>query len=246
MMRNNKTIGLFDSGLGGYSVFQYLKTHLPSLNLVLYADQKNAPYGNQSDQAIIEHTIHAMAWFEAQGITDIVIACNTVSSIAMAAISKVYPALNIMGIIDLTTSQMTGTNDTVAVVSTLATHRSKAYTKSLHARGIYNVVSLPLVDLVSYIENMEDPSEYLQKALEPIQEETTLILGCTHYPLILDIFEHFFNGDIVDSREPIYKALKHYESNQIGSIRVVTSGNPAIMREQIKALFLEDVEVEGV
>ncbi|WZU02643.1 hypothetical protein MGH68_07040 [Erysipelothrix sp. D19-032] len=64
--------------------------------------------------------------------------------------------------------------------------------------------------------------------------------------MILDTFERFFDGEIVDSREPIYKVLKHYESNQVGSIRVVTSGNPDIMRDQIKALFLEDIEVEGV
>ena len=99
-------LGIFDSGLGGYSVFKALKTEFSDLDLVLFADQKNAPYGNYSSEKIIELSSNAMRWFLSQGIEDVLLACNTVTSVALDILKVRFPSMRIWGIVDLTVSQV--------------------------------------------------------------------------------------------------------------------------------------------
>ena len=243
-MEKIKTLGLYDSGLGGYSVFSSLRETLPSLNLVLYADQKNAPYGNRSDSEIIELSKSAMRWFESQGIDHVLIACNTVSAVALKDIQESFSELHIYGIIDLTLSQVN--TESVGVISTLATFNSKAYRRPLEELGL-RVVDKATVPLVELIETMQDPKEYLESALVDFQTVDALILACTHYPLVIDTIKDFFKGDILDSRKPIHTYfVEKVHDNQCPTYRCVTTGKPEIMKKQIEKLFGIQEEVEGV
>lgn len=241
-MTKISTLGLYDSGLGGYSVFQYLRESCPSLNLILFADQKHAPYGDKSDTEIIALAHDAMSWFENQGIHHVLIACNTVSAVALAALKHDFPEMEIFGIIDLTLSQITAKN--VGVVSTTATYHSKAYRNALEEKGV-RVVDKALPKLVGYIEGLEDASEYLKDELKSFQDVDSLILACTHYPLITNVVKQYYNGQILDSREPIRLfVMENANLDQVGSSRVITTGDGAKMKHQIYSLFGVEEDIE--
>lgn len=249
-MKKIKTLGIFDSGLGGYSVYQYLKEHLDPVSLVLYADQKNAPYGNQSDDAIIAYTLHAMKWFQDHDIRDVVIACNTVSAVALSTARNHFPDMNLIGIIELTVGQIEPNADTcVGIVSTLATFNAHAYRNFIHEKGPIHVKELALPELVNIIEGLNQNLKldtYLENELKPILESTDLILGCTHYPLVHDAFRKIYKGQVHDSRRPIceYVAM-NYEFLR-SSCQTFTTGDAQKMERQIKRLFDSIEKVETI
>ena len=237
-------LGIFDSGLGGYSVYHDLMMTGPDISYVLYADQKNAPYGNKSKEEIIALAIEAMSWFETQGIEHVLLACNTVSSVALKALQEAYPEMTIWGIIDLTLSQLQNqeTNH-ITVVSTQATHNSGAY---LQQWGQGNLSSKPLDLLVSLIEGnapMIEIDDYLHKTLKDVSGSSHLILACTHYPLVLPSFINNFPGEILDSRLPIRQFVQAHARPHIKVGEIYTSGETKVMKEQIKRLFDIDEEV---
>lgn len=241
-MKKINTLGLYDSGLGGFSIFQDLKTHFKDLNLVLYADQKNAPYGNKEVNQIKNYAKEAMIWFQKQGISDILIACNTVSAVALDFLKKSFPNLNITGIIDLTVSQVNEGN--IVVVSTLATHNSGVYEQALQKKGL-NAVSKPLPELVDYIEGLLPTSAYIEKSMSQLEGYDTLILACTHYPLEIDVFKENFEGIVLDSRKPIREKIEGiYQPNKDSVQKVITTGDVKAMQNQIIKLFGEYVTVE--
>lgn len=243
-MKKISKLGLYDSGLGGYSIYDYLKNSYPNLNLVLYADQKNAPYGNKDKDVIVEYARDAMKWFIKQKITHVLIACNTVSAVALDIIKQEFQELSIYGIIDLTIQQVN--EKKVGVMSTLATYKSQAYRIALEGRG-HEVSDKATVELVEYIETMRDTNEYLKKELKDFEESESLILACTHYPLVIDTIKKYYNGIVHDSREPIATFLKDLIiDSEFNDYRVVTTGDALHMKQQIKKLFNIEENVEGV
>lgn len=245
MMKMEKinTLGLYDSGLGGYSIYQAVEEAYPHLNLTLYADQKNAPYGNKTNETIIDLAMDAMKWFETQGIHHVLIACNTVSAVALGSLQNAFPNMTIFGIIDLTVSGIESNN--VAVISTKATYLSNAYVNALKSKGI-EVKSKATPDLVAYIEGLEDPSDYLEHELDELYPYEGLILACTHYPLVLQTIQKFYPGTVYDSRQPILDFLSDKtEHVETPHRRIVTTGNPSHLKAQIKKLFGILEEVEG-
>lgn len=249
-MKKIKTLGIFDSGLGGYSVYQYLKQRLDPVSLVLYADQKNAPYGNQSDDAIIAYTLQAMKWFHNHDIMDVVIACNTVSAVALSTARNYFPDMNLIGIIELTVGQIEAKADTcVGVVSTLATFNAHAYRNFIQEKGLIDVKEIALPELVNIIEGLNQNLEldtYLENELKPILETTDLILGCTHYPLVYDAFIKIYTGQIHDSRRPICEYVAMNYEFLTSSCKTLTTGDAQKMERQIKSLFGSIEKVETI
>lgn len=249
-MKKISTLGIFDSGLGGYSVYQYLKQNLDPASLVLYADQKHAPYGNQSDDAIIGYTINAMQWFHDREILDVVIACNTVSAVALTTVRKHFPDMNLIGIIELTVGQIDLTDDVcVGIVSTLATFNAHAYRNLIHEKGSGSVKELALPELVNIIEGLNqnlDLETYLRNELTPILEATDLILGCTHFPLVEDVFRKIYKGNIHDSKRPIREFIEMNYSFNSSVCQTYTTGDAHKMERQIERLFKSIEKVETI
>ncbi|MEG0327364.1 MAG: aspartate/glutamate racemase family protein [Erysipelothrix sp.] len=242
-MPNNKTLGIYDSGLGGYSVYQDLRVAYPKYNMVLYADQKNAPYGNQSDEAINNLARAAMQWFVNNDIENVLIACNTVSAVSLSILKKEYPSLNIYGIIDLTASQIHNQDKHIAIVSTQATYQSHAYAKALHEN---EVTELALPELVKHIESLDDEQiikNYLGNFKQPISTCDKIILGCTHYPLVAHLFKEVFEIETLDSRKPIRQFVGTLAVGENGYHCVYTTGDAEIMSQQISDLFNIQEEV---
>lgn len=242
-----KKLGIFDSGLGGYSVYHDLMKTGPDITYILYADQKNAPYGNKDAAAITKLAIEAMQWFQKQGIRHVLLACNTVSSISLESLQSKFPDMTIWGIIDLTLAQLEDENvSNLAVVSTVATHQSNAYQKKW---GKTNFISRPLPALVSYIEENAPVAKidgYLHDQLASLSDSTHLVLACTHYPLVYHLFAKNYPGEIVDSRAPIRDFVYKNASNSQKVGRIYTSGDPHNMEEQIFHLFGVREKVSGL
>ncbi|NLW15649.1 MAG: glutamate racemase [Erysipelothrix sp.] len=249
-MKKISKLGIFDSGLGGYTVYQDLKEHFPKLSTTLYADQKHAPYGNYDNETITALAINAMKWFEDNDIKDVLLACNTVTSVALDILKERYPNMRIWGIIDLTISQLPKDTKTVGVVATSATINAHAYQKALESsfEGI-NVIELPLKNLANAIESLakdEDVDRMIEKPLEDMSDAEYIILGCTHYPLVKNRFEHYSKSKFIDSILPIREFIGHnYLETDIES-HIVTTKDAEEFKNQIRTLYRVEEKVEKV
>ena len=242
-MKKISKLAIYDSGLGGFSIYHDLKERYPDLEMVLYADQKHAPYGNQSYENLLDLSINAIESISKDGFIDVLIACNTISATSLSTLKLMFPHMNIMGIIDLTVADVA--QGSIAVLATQATTASKAYEIALADRG--SVQGIALIDLVSHIEGLSDEDtiiDYLN-SIDLLKEDyDTIILACTHYPLILNTFKKLYPSLIVDSREGIASMLKDNYKPSSNASFLKTSGDPQRLKEQVLALFKEDAEVQ--
>ena len=236
-MEKIKCLGVFDSGLGGYSVFHELKEALPDLDMVLLVDQKNAPYGNKTKKEITAMSKKGMQWFLDNKIKDVLIACNTVSALSLSVLKTDFPQLNIYGIIDLTLSQVNV--DKISIVATQATVDSHAYKNAFS--GSVQEIALP--ELVSLIESMSNTSNYLNDHLSSIFEDHDVILACTHFPLLKFKFEQILRRPVFDSIKPITDFVKLSYKPGSGSTQIFTSGTPSYLKKQIQSIFNKKEEV---
>lgn len=242
------TIGILDSGLGGYSVYHALRAAYPHASFLFLADQANAPFGDKSKAAIFKIACDAIEWFKAQGITEILVACNTISALVLDEITPRYPELKITGIIDLTLTQLQPGYDKILVVATQGTIHSQAYPTKIKSRFPKSQgLGKALPQLVIQLEGLAPHSEiesYLRSNLESYQGQVqAVILACTHYPLMRATFEALLQVPVYDSEKPILDLFKnrHLES---GSSRVMTTKDPSYMAKQIKTLFKTEESVE--
>lgn len=235
-------IGIVDSGLGGYTVYENLRKAYPDAAFVFLADQKHAPYGNRSPEEIIAITYKNMRWFHDQGIHEVILACNTTSSIALDQMRIAYPDMVMHGIIELTVNSLDlHPKDSVLILATSATIQSKSYPRAISERyGDVNVEGIAMVDLVRHIEELSDASTidtYLKSEFANISSSyTKIVLACTHYPIIKDQIANFVDGELCDSRQAIVDLLRVKHLPQ-GNSFCFTTGNPQHAQMQVKTLF---------
>lgn len=242
-----KTLGIFDSGLGGYSVYHYLVDNGPQIEYVLYADQKNAPYGNKDLDEIYAYAKEGMEWFKRNGIDHVLLACNTVSALALDKLKKEFPQMKIWGIIDLTLNQIKDSDAKISVLATQATCKSHAYKNNWSKPK--NIFELGLKNLVAMIEDGKSEKEidaYLKEEVSNLPNKDILILACTHFPLVKDAFEKYFSGSIVDSQKPILELVESIADKNSKTSQVYTSGDVEVLRKQIKNLFHKDEKVRRI
>ncbi len=243
------TIGILDSGLGGYSVYHALRAAYPEASFLFLADQLNAPYGDKSKDEIFKIVQEALAWFEEQNVTEILVACNTISSLVLTEIIPLYPHLKITGIIDLTVAQFKDKDfKNILVVATKATINAHAYQKEfLKTNSDVSVIEKALPQLVVLLEGLaplKDIEVYLKETLAQYQNKVdAVILACTHYPLVKSTFEHLLNTPVFDSQDPIINLFSQRKLN-VGPSRVLTTKDPFYMAKQIKVLFDADIHVD--
>lgn len=248
-MRKIETLGIFDSGLGGYTVYQDLKHSLPSLSMVLFADQKNAPYGNYDNETITKLAKQAMHWFKQEGIMDVLLACNTVTSVALDELKLSFPDMRIWGIVDLTLQQLPQDVHEVAVVATQATVNASSYKKGFEQKYHGQIHEVAMRDLALAIENLESEAVIdgmIEKALVGLDGVSHVILGCTHYPLVKKQFEKQSSALFVDSILPIREFIRANYKKTSGLRRIVTTKDAQNLQNQILTLYKENEEVEAI
>jgi glutamate racemase len=228
-LTNEAPIGVFDSGIGGLTVAHSILQHSPNERLIYFGDTAHLPYGDKAPSSIEEYSIKISDFLVERGCKAIVIACNTASSIAFEEVVKQHPDIPVFNVIDPVVDYVTSQESAkhIGVIGTKATINSKAYEERILERNnSLKVSSLATPLLVPLIEeHIMDESigqQVIAKYLsQPILDEIdSIILGCTHYPLVKNSIEHFYQGEVkvVDSADVVGLHVKNeLESRGIAS-----------------------------
>lgn len=225
-------VGIFDSGLGGLTVYRQIRSLLPSENIVYLGDTARVPYGSKSTDTIRDFATQITRFLLDQPVKAIVIACNTASSLALDIVRSLTD-LPVVNVIDPGVQEAVNItqNGHIAVIGTTATIESGAYAARVQAMNpdiqIHGVACPLFVPLVE--EGWEDHPVTQQIALEYLdplvhQNIDTLILGCTHYPILKPALKKILPSyvTIVDSSRVVARTLKealtyHKALNPLGS-----------------------------
>lgn len=191
-------IGIFDSGSGGLTVFKAIREQMPSADILYFGDIKNAPYGSKSKSELSALTVHAIDLLHKRGATSIVSACNSVSASLAVSLFDIFSLApdHLIEMVGPTVSSFKDSSARLLLTATLATVGSEIYQNAFHMIG-KDVETVAIPDLASAIEfgSGEDEIELIiRDAFKDVQLGTfdVLILACTHYPLVQDIFERVF------------------------------------------------------
>ena len=188
----NQPIGVLDSGLGGLTVVKEIFRQLPNESLVYFGDTARCPYGSRPAEEVKEFTLQIVDFLLEFKVKMVVIACNTATASALETIKEKLniPVIGVIHPGSLTAIKKTKTGK-IGVIGTEGTIKSGAYEKDLKKINPYiSITSLACPTLVPLVEDGNQPEEIVRKvvkeALNPIldKEMDSLILGCTHYPLI--------------------------------------------------------------
>jgi len=197
----NPTIGVFDSGFGGLTVLRDLLPLIPGARYIYLGDTARLPYGSKSRETIARYAVSSAKFLEEQGADLLCIACNTASALALEDIKQAMP-IPVVGVIQpgaeaaLATSEASPTQKSVLVLATTATTQSHAYAQSLNALGLAATekacpLLVPLVEegWIDHHVTAEVLRIYLTEAFVEAPNAETLLLGCTHYPLLQPLIE---------------------------------------------------------
>jgi len=208
-MSNPRPIGVFDSGIGGLTVVKALRDRLPNETIVYLGDTARVPYGPKSAETVQRYALELAHMLMQKDAKALVVACNTVSSVALPLLTRKF-SVPVIGVIEpgARAALQATCNQHVGVIGTRATIRSGAYEKALRATdNNVRVSSRACPLLVPLIEEglLEDDvtDRVIARYLEPLLADgiDTLVLGCTHYPLLSPAIARALGGGVtlVDS-----------------------------------------------
>lgn len=203
---DNRAIGVFDSGLGGLTVFKEITENLPDESVIYFGDSGRAPYGTKSRETVIKYTLQNIRFLMNHDIKMMVIACNTMSAHSYELVKKSID-IPIIEVIEAgaVTAVAETKNRKVGVIGTTATVNSGAYQKAINKLDnnieIYQRACPLFVPLVEEGQEWWDNDIALQiaeKYLAPLKvtEVDTLVLGCTHYPLLQKTISKVMGRDV--------------------------------------------------
>ncbi|NOZ12794.1 MAG: glutamate racemase [Acidobacteria bacterium] len=212
-----KRIGIFDSGAGGLTVLKELKASISGVKYYYLGDTARLPYGTKSSETIIRYTKQNAAFLIGKKIDVLIVACNTASAYAIPELRKFAADIPVTGVIHpgaKRAAKMTE-NGKIGIIGTRATISSGKYQKELKELDPdFRVFTNPAPLLVPLVEEGMVTGEVTEKLismyLEPLLRKRidTLILGCTHYPLLKQTIHEMYPGImLVDSAEPIRDIL---------------------------------------
>jgi glutamate racemase len=227
-MLNNKPIGIFDSGYGGLTVFRSIFQQLPAYDYIYIGDTARAPYGNRSFQTIHQYTLECVQWLFKQGCPLIILACNTASAKALRTIQqqdlqKEDPSKRVLGVIRPTAEVIGNYSKTkeIGVLGTKGTVQSESYLIEIGhffpGLKVYQQACplwVPLIENGEYDKPGADyfVEKYLGQILAQSANIDTLLLACTHYPLLQEKIKQFLpeNIQVVSQGDIVAKSLIDY------------------------------------
>jgi len=265
-----RPVGVFDSGVGGLTVLHECLVTLPHEDFVYLGDHARLPYGPRPLAEVRGFAREIGAFLERQGVKLVVNACNTATSAALPQLQAEL-AVPVIGVItpEAHTAVQATRNRRIGLLATEATVKAGRYAELIHALDAsVDVVAVACPRLVPLIES-EDPfsaetTEALREYAKPLKdaEVDTVILGCTHYPLIRQVFQRVFGRDVtlVFSAEETARevaetlARKRIENDRTreGTYRFLTTGDAATFRNlgmrflQLPIADVEHVELSAV
>lgn len=246
---NTKTIGIIDSGLGGYTIYNALRKVYPETSFTLIVDQKNNPFGNKTIDELRVIVDHLMAGLQNKDVGDVIIACNTISANLLSYLKESYPEITFHDVIDLTVASLSSKLKTILILATQSTTDSHAYqdaiTRIYPSAWVDELAAPHLVDLIEGLADDEDMDEMIKDLLHSRDNVDAVIMGCTHFPIVSDNIKKFTKAEIITSIEPIISRVKDIQQPQ-GDSHVHTTHDPSRMARQIKELFNCDEDVQKI
>ncbi len=230
MKYNNSPIGIFDSGLGGLTVFKEVRKILPDEDLIYFGDTARVPYGNKSKETVLRYSTEISKFLISKGVKIVVAACNTSSSLALDDLRK-GETIPIFGVIEPGAKKAVevSSGGNIAVIGTSATIKSRAYSRVIYEeinalkrsgeykfKSNFKVIEKACPLLVPFVEegflNEEITKKVINYYLNPVVDEkpSCLVFGCTHYPILKDLILEAIGRDIqiIDSGIETAKIVK--------------------------------------
>lgn len=252
---DNRPIGIFDSGIGGLTVFKEIRELLPNEDLIYFGDTARVPYGSKSVQVIRKFSSEIASFLAMQNVKMLVIACNTASALALSTLRS-ETSLPVIGVIEpgVRAAVKAAGDGPVGVIGTRATIASSAYQDRIsRLRCNLRVIARACPLLVPIVEENLMQSDIARMALEMYlgdfkkQRVSSLILACTHYPLLKTLIDEFLEKKttLIDSaretalevREVLLARRINTDSPQTGHETFFVSDSPEAFSD-IAADFL--------
>ena len=257
-------IGVFDSGYGGLTILKELKQTLPQYDYLYLGDNARAPYGPRSYDTVYQYTLEAVNWFFNQGCSLVILACNTASAKALRTIQqkdlpKMAPDKRVLGVIRPTTEILGNFSTThqVGILGTLGTIQSDSYpielAKFFPELKVFQQACPLWVPLIENGEQDKPGADYFVKSyLDQLFSQSadidTLLLACTHYPLLADKIRAYMpkGVNVVTQGVIVAKSLAKYleshpdlaqKCSQSGQLSFYTTDNPQAFELQASTFF---------
>lgn len=260
-MTDSRPIGIFDSGIGGLPIAQKIRASLPHENLIYLADTLHAPYGEKSEDYILQRSLAITDWFITQKVKAIVVACNTATMISIQTLRNTYdlPFIGVEpGVKPAAIHTQTGV---IGVLATPKTLTSTAFHQlAQRVAGHVQVEMQPCPKLVHLVESLELDSDNTHQIVadyvQPLINKgaDTLILGCTHFahltPIIKQAAGHAI--EVISTETPVAKEvarrLKHEnlisDQTQAGITKFYSNGDLIRFQQQLQRLWGENAQAE--
>lgn len=268
-MKDNNLIGIFDSGYGGLTVFKEIHQLLPQYEYIYLGDNSRAPYGTKSFDTVYHHTWQCVEWLINKGCKLIILACNTASARALRSIQqnellKYNGEIRVLGVIRPTAEvigKMTNSG-TIGVLGTEGTIKSDTYKIEIH--NFYPEISVvqyacklwvPFVEDGDYDNDNIDP--FIKRDLESLfmlsNNIDTILLGCTHYPLLQHKIEKLLpqKAQIISQGKIVAESLVDYlnrhseietKLSQQNSISFYTTDDPKAFENKGSIFFGQQIK----
>ncbi|HHX60513.1 MAG TPA: glutamate racemase [Epulopiscium sp.] len=218
---HHEPIGIFDSGLGGLTVVKEVMEHLPNESIIYFGDTARVPYGNKSKETITKFSAQIIRFLQSKGVKAIIIACNTVSSNSIEELRAMFPEIPIEGVVEPGVKvglekTKTGRIGIIGTEATIRTNKYPSLIKEANPKVQVFGKSCPL--FVPLVEDgwIDHPVTHMvaTEYLAPLLKEgiDTLILGCTHYPMLSETIQKVA-GDQVTLVNPAQEAAYKMERN---------------------------------
>lgn len=219
-MKITSPIGIFDSGIGGITVWQEIVSQLPYENTLYLADNKNAPYGIKTAEEVFNYSVKNTEYLLSKGVKLIVIACNTATTNAISKLRNKYRNINFIGVEPaIKPAALKSITKQIAVLATSSTLQSQEFIDALKKPYMKNieVIKIAGTGLVQLIEENKIYTTEMTSLLRLYTNEMKqaeidqLVLGCTHYPYLKEQLRKFLpkTVKIIDSGEAVAKQTKY-------------------------------------
>lgn len=265
-------IGVFDSGYGGLTIFRELVRRFPEYSFVYLGDNARAPYGNKSEEEIIEYTKQGVDELFRRGCILVILGCNTASAVALRNLQQtwladVWPDRKLLGIVVPTIEQITSATESlrVGVLGTKRTVESRAYEHEIQKRNPkITVTQAACNNLAGMIERLgSEDTEVVQEVNSCVQEllkkgnVDDVLLACTHYELVASAISQALPKGAKLFHQPsiVAKSLEDYlhrhgeiESRiqKTGKRAYLTTGTPSVISSNSELYMGEPVVFEGI
>lgn len=266
-------IGIFDSGYGGLTVFDKIREAMPDYDYIYLGDNARSPYGPRSFEVVYRFTRQAVMKLFAEGCQLVILACNTASAKALRTIQqrdlpRLAPDRRVLGVIRPTVERMDRISSTkhIGIVGTSGTISSQSYSLEIEKMFPHITVTGEACPMwVPLVENNEFDSagadffvkRHLDHILSLDPQIDTLVLGCTHYPLLIDKIKHYLPPGITLFAQGEYVAAslkdylnRHPEMNcrltRRGECRFLTTESADKFSEAASVFLTDPIEVEQI